>query len=52
MVQLAGKDIQVGGVFPKVGDVAPAFTLVDRNLEDVTLSHPAFLVRFDVATRF
>jgi len=36
-VTLAGNPIEVAGTFPKVGDTAPAFSLVDGKLGDVTL---------------
>jgi thioredoxin-dependent peroxiredoxin len=36
-VTLAGNPIDVAGNFPKVGDTAPAFKLVDGKLGDVTL---------------
>ncbi len=36
-VTLAGNPIDVAGTFPKVGDTAPAFSLVDGKLGDVTL---------------
>lgn len=36
-VTLAGNPIDVAGNFPKVGDTAPAFSLVDGKLGDVTL---------------
>ena len=38
MVTLKGKPIKLEGTFPKVGDKAPAFSLVDRDLNDVTLA--------------
>lgn len=37
MVTLAGKPIQIEGAFPKVGDKAPDFHLVDKDLKDVSL---------------
>jgi thiol peroxidase len=37
-VTLAGAPITLFGEFPKVGQVAPAFTLVDKDLKDVTLN--------------
>ena len=37
-VTLAGNPITIAGRFPKVGDVAPAFTLVGADLADVPLS--------------
>jgi len=36
-VTLAGNPIEIGGTFPKVGDTAPAFSLVGADLADVTL---------------
>jgi thiol peroxidase len=36
-VTLAGNPIDVGGTFPQVGDQAPAFSLVGKDLADVTL---------------
>lgn len=36
-VTLAGNPVEVAGNFPKVGDTAPAFSLVDGKLGDVTL---------------
>jgi thiol peroxidase len=39
MVTLAGNPIKVEGTFPKVGDKAPDFSLVDRDLKDVTLTN-------------
>lgn len=36
-VTLAGNSIDVAGSLPKVGDTAPAFTLTDGKLGDVTL---------------
>lgn len=36
-VTLGGAPITLFGEFPKVGQVAPAFTLVDKDLKDVTL---------------
>ncbi|MEO7320996.1 MAG: thiol peroxidase [Nitrosospira sp.] len=38
MVTLAGNPIKIEGTFPKVGDKAPAFSLVDKDLKDVTLA--------------
>ena len=38
MVTLAGNPITVAGTFPKVGDKAPAFSLVNKDLKDVTLA--------------
>ncbi len=37
MVTLAGNPINVEGKFPKVGDKAPDFKLVDKDLKDVSL---------------
>lgn len=36
-VTLAGNPIEIGGTFPKVGDTAPALSLVGADLTDVTL---------------
>lgn len=36
-VTLAGEPITLFGTFPKVGETAPAFTLVGKDLNDVTL---------------
>ncbi|MFZ5558938.1 MAG: thiol peroxidase [Pseudomonadota bacterium] len=38
MVTLAGNPIQLSGTFPAVGSKAPAFKLVDKDLQDVALS--------------
>jgi thiol peroxidase len=38
MVTLAGNPIKVEGTFPKVGDRAPDFSLVNKDLKDVTLA--------------
>ncbi|NWG87220.1 MAG: thiol peroxidase [Hydrogenophilaceae bacterium] len=38
-VTLNGERIQVGGNFPRPGDTAPSFMLVDKDLNDVSLSH-------------
>tara|TARA_R110002073_G_scaffold170566_2_gene327538 strand:+ start:1068 stop:1562 length:495 start_codon:yes stop_codon:yes gene_type:complete len=38
MVTIAGNPIKIEGIFPKVGDKAPALSLVNRDLEDVTLA--------------
>lgn len=38
-VTRAGAPVTVSGTFPQVGDQAPAFTLVDKTLANVTLSH-------------
>lgn len=37
-VTLGGEPITVGGEFPRVGDKAPSFMLVDKELKDVSLS--------------
>lgn len=37
-VTLGGKPFQLSGSFPQPGQVAPAFSLVGKNLADVTLS--------------
>ncbi len=37
-VTFKGDPINVGGMFPKVGDTAPSFMLVDNELNDVSLS--------------
>lgn len=37
-VTLAGNPISVAGNFPRKGDAAPAFTLVGKDLKDVSLS--------------
>jgi thioredoxin-dependent peroxiredoxin len=37
-VTLGGNPIEVGGTFPSVGEKAPAFTLVGRDLKSVTLA--------------
>ena len=37
MVTLAGNPIKVEGSFPKIGDHAPNFSLVNRELKNVTL---------------
>lgn len=37
-VTLGGNPIQVGGKFPQPGDKAPAFSLVGKDLKDVTLA--------------
>lgn len=36
-VNLGGKPIRVEGNFPKPGQTAPAFSLVNKDLEDITL---------------
>ncbi len=38
-VTLMGSPVLIEGVLPKVGDHIPEFTLVDKNLEDVTLDN-------------
>jgi len=38
MVTLGGNPIKVEGTFPKVGDKAPEFSLVNKDLKDVTLA--------------
>ena len=38
MVTLAGTSIKVEGTFPKVGDKASPFSLVNKDLKDVTLA--------------
>lgn len=37
-VTLGGEPIEVAGDFPRPGDQAPSFMLVDKNLKDVALS--------------
>ena len=37
-VMLNGTPVSVGGRFPRVGDTAHSFMLVDTNLQDVPLS--------------
>jgi len=37
-VTFKGDPINVGGTFPKVGDTAPSFMLVDSELNDVSMS--------------
>jgi len=37
-VTLGGEPVNVGGEFPRVGDTAPSFMLVDKDLNDVALS--------------
>src|SRR5690606_534277 len=37
-VTLGGNPIDVAGQFPAVGSTAPAFTLVSKDLKDVTLA--------------
>ena len=41
MVTLKGNPIKIEGTFPKVGQKAPAFSLVSRDLADVTLANYA-----------
>lgn len=41
MVTHAGNPIKVDGIFPKAGDKAPAFSLVNRDLADITLANYA-----------
>lgn len=41
MVTHLGNPITIDGVFPKVGQKAPAFSLVNRDLMDVTLANYA-----------
>ena len=38
MVTFANNPIRVEGTFPKIGTKAPAFSLVDKDLNDVSLS--------------
>lgn len=38
MVTHAGNPIKIDGTFPKAGDKAPAFSLVSKDLKDVTLA--------------
>lgn len=38
MVTIGGTPIKIEGTFPQVGTKAPAFSLVNRNLKDVTLA--------------
>jgi thiol peroxidase len=38
-VTLAGDPITIGGDFPRAGDKAPSFMLVDKDLKDVSLSN-------------
>ena len=38
-VTLAGDPVAVGGDFPRTGDKAPSFMLVDKDLKDVALSN-------------
>ena len=40
-VTLGGSPIELAGRFPAVGDVAPPFTLVGKDLKDVSLAGPA-----------
>jgi thioredoxin-dependent peroxiredoxin len=37
-VTFNGNPVNVSGTFPQVGDTAPSFTLVDKDLNDVSLS--------------
>ena len=37
-VTLGGNPIEVSGTFPKVGDTAPDFKLVNKDLADVSLA--------------
>jgi len=37
-VTLGGNPVKVEGNFPKAGDTAPAFSLVNKDLQDVTLA--------------
>ncbi len=41
MVTLKGNPIKIEGTFPKVGQKAPSFSLVNRDLQDVTLKNYA-----------
>ncbi|MCC7135832.1 MAG: thiol peroxidase [Nitrosomonas sp.] len=38
MVTMGGTPIKIEGIFPQVGATAPAFSLVNRDLKDVTLA--------------
>ena len=38
-VTLAGDPVAIGGDFPRAGDKAPSFMLVDKDLKDVSLSN-------------
>lgn len=38
-VTLKGSTVNIGGDFPRVGDQAPSFMLVDKDLKDVALSN-------------
>ena len=38
-VTLGGEPVTIGGEFPRPGDKAPSFMLVDKDLKDVSLSH-------------
>jgi thiol peroxidase len=38
-VTLSGETVNLGGDFPRVGDKAPSFMLVDKDLKDVSLSN-------------
>ena len=37
-VTFKGETLNVGGTFPRIGDTAPSFMLVDKDLNDVSLS--------------
>ena len=39
MVTLGGNPVRIEGVFPKIGDKAPAFSLVNKDLGDMTLDN-------------
>lgn len=39
MVTLGGNPVRIEGVFPKIGDKAPAFSLVNKDLGDMTLAN-------------
>ncbi|WP_295628937.1 thiol peroxidase [uncultured Nitrosomonas sp.] len=41
MVTLKGNPIKIEGTFPKVGQKAPSFSLVNRDLQDITLDNYA-----------
>ena len=41
-VNLGGNPINVSGNFPQVGSRAPAFSLVGKDLADVTLANARF----------
>ena len=38
MVTLKGTPVKIEGIFPKIGTTAPTFSLVNKDLKDVTLS--------------